>query len=80
MIIWVKRGNLPDWYDTAIDANNGSNVAANELKHLKIHASETAWVGTEFDSELENNSSIDELYLKIESLVKNQQQDHLVSI
>jgi hypothetical protein len=80
MIIWVKRGNLPDWYDTAIDANNGSNVAANELKHLKIHASETAWVGTEFDSELENNSSIDELYLKIESLVKNQQQDHPVSI
>ena len=80
MIIWVKRGNLPDWYDTAIDANNGSNVAANELKHLKIHASETAWVGTEFDSELENNSSIDELYLKIESLVKNQQQDLLVAI
>jgi hypothetical protein len=80
MIIWVKRGNLPDWYDTAIDANNGSNVAANELKHLKIHASETAWVGTKFDSELENNSSIDELYLKIESLVKNQQQDLLVAI
>jgi hypothetical protein len=80
MIIWVKRGNLPDWYDTALGANNGILPDQELLKKLKIHASETAWVGTEFDSELENNSSIDELYLKIESLVKNQQQDHLVSI
>jgi hypothetical protein len=79
-IIWVKRGELPDWYQTAVDANRGSNVAINDLKMRKIHASETAWVGTEFDSELENNSSIDELYLKIESLVKNQQQDLLVAI
>jgi hypothetical protein len=80
MIIWVKRGNLPDWYDTALGANNGILPDQELLKKLKVHASETAWVGTEFDSELENNSSIDELYLKIESLVKNQQQDHLVAI
>jgi hypothetical protein len=80
MIIWVKRGKLPDWYDTALGANDGILPDQELLKKLKIHASETAWVGTEFDSELENNSSIDELYLKIESLVKNQQQDHLVSI
>ena len=80
MIIWVKRGNLPDWYDTALGANDGILPDQELLKKLKVHASETAWVGTEFDSELENNSSIDELYLKIESLVKNQQQDHLVAI
>ena len=80
MIIWVKRGKLPDWYDTALGANDGILPDQELLKKLKIHASETAWVGTEFDHELENNSSIDELYLKIESLVKNQQQDHLVAI
>jgi hypothetical protein len=80
MIIWVKRGELPDWYDTAVLANQGHNVSAQELKMKKIHASETAWVGTEFDFVLENNTSIDELYLKIESLIKNQQQDHLVAI
>jgi hypothetical protein len=80
MIVWVKRGELPDWYDTAIGANNGIVPDQELLKKLKVHASETAWVGTEFDFVLENNTSIDELYLKIESLVKNQQQDHLVAI
>lgn len=79
-IIWVKRGELPEWYDTALGANNGILPDQELLKKLKVHASETAWVGTDFDSVLENNSSIDELYLKIESLVKNQQQDHLVAI
>jgi hypothetical protein len=80
MIVWVKRGELPDWYDTALGANNGIVPDQELLKKLKVHASETAWVGTEFDFVLENNTSIDELYLKIESLVKNQQQDHLVAI
>jgi hypothetical protein len=68
-IVWVQRGDLPNWYDTAIDANNGSNVAANELKRLKIHASETAWVGTDFDLILDNNGSIDDLYRNAKSLV-----------
>jgi hypothetical protein len=70
-IVWVKRGTLPEWYDLAMEANQGSNIAANELKMKKIHASETAWIGTEFDFVLENNSSIDELYAKIKNQVLN---------
>jgi hypothetical protein len=68
-IIWVQRGELPAWYNTAIDANQGSNVALNELKRLKIHASETAWVGTEFDAIIDNNSTIDALYQQAQTLV-----------
>ena len=68
-IVWVQRGELPDWYETAIDANRGSNVAANELKRLKIHASETSWVGTKFDAIIDNNGSIDDLYKQAERLV-----------
>jgi|TARA_B110000503_G_scaffold142917_1_gene241618 hypothetical protein len=68
-IVWVKRGELPNWYDIAVDANRGQNVAMNDLKMRKIHASETAWVGTVFDYEIENNSSIDELYSKAGSIV-----------
>ena len=75
LIIWVKRGDLPEWYETAVAANQGKNVAVQELKMKKIHASETAWVGTEFDYELDNNSSIDELFEQVKNLV----QDHLVS-
>jgi hypothetical protein len=68
-IVWVQRGLLPEWYEVAVDANRGSNVALNELKRLKIHASETAWVGTEFDSIIDNNSTIDALYAQAKTLV-----------
>ena len=61
-IVWVQRGELPDWYDTAISANAGHNWAIQDLKMRKIHASETAWVGTEFDTVLDNNNTIDALY------------------
>ncbi len=68
-IIWVQRGALPDWYDTAVEANQGNNVAINNLKMKKIHASETAWVGTEFDHTLDNNGTIDDLYQQVKMLV-----------
>lgn len=61
-IVWVKRGDLPEWYDDAFAANQGSNIAVNQMKILKIHASEWAWIGSKFDFEIENNGSIDELY------------------
>lgn len=64
-IVWVKRGELPSWYQTALLANQGSNVALNEMKMLKIHSSEWAWLGNDFDFEIDNNGTIDELYSKI---------------
>ena len=69
-IVLVKRGVLPVWYNLAVSANQGHNLAAQELKHLKIHASETAWVGTEFDYELDNNGTIDQLFARTKSLVE----------
>ena len=72
-IIWVKRGELPEWYQYALAANElGSNMALNELKMRKIHASETAWVGTKFDHEIENDGSIDDLYKSVRSIVGNE--------
>ena len=71
-ILWVQRGELPDWYDVAIDANKGMNIAINELRMRKIHVSETAWVGTEFDAVLDNNGTIDELYNQTKLIVSNE--------
>jgi hypothetical protein len=71
-IVWVQRGILPDWYQAAVDANKGSNVAMNELKMKKIHASETAWVGTEFDTIIDNNGTIDDLYQQARLIVSNE--------
>lgn len=70
-IIWVQRGNLPDWYEVALAANQGNNCAVQDLKMKKIHASETAWVGTDFDHILDNNSTIDALYNQVKNLVED---------
>jgi len=68
-IVWVQRGTLPDWYDIAVNANLGHNYAVQELKMRNIHASETAWVGTDFDVILDNNGSIDDLYKQSAALI-----------
>jgi hypothetical protein len=68
-IIWVKRGELPSWYDLALSANQGYNLAQQELKRLRIHASETAWIGTDFDHVIENNGTIGDLYEQVENLL-----------
>jgi hypothetical protein len=75
-IVWVKRGSLPDWYDDAATMNSGNTnmnwmISKTKIEQLGIHASETAWVGTKFDAELDNNGSIDDLYLQIKNLVSS---------
>jgi hypothetical protein len=69
MIVWVKRGELPAWYDSAISANRGSNIGLNDMKLRGIHASEWAWLGCGFDVIIDNNSSIDDLYTQAKDLV-----------
>jgi hypothetical protein len=75
-VVWVKRGNLPEWYDAAISANKGPNgnltwaLSRAKLEKLGIHASETAWVGTKFDVIIDNNGTIDELYQQIAEIVQ----------
>jgi hypothetical protein len=68
-IIWVKRGELPDWYNTAVSANSGDNQALSDMRDFKIHASEWAWVGLDFDLEITNDGTIDDLYGKIKSVI-----------
>jgi hypothetical protein len=74
-IVWIQRGPLPEWYDAAVSFNNGPvrnttwALSKNKLEQLQVHASETAWVGTEFDAIVDNNSSIEVLYEQIKNLV-----------
>jgi hypothetical protein len=70
-VVWVQRGELPEWYNVASMANSGSHPAAiAELSTYKIHASETAWAGTSFDHIIDNNGSIEALYTQIKNLVQ----------
>jgi hypothetical protein len=70
MIVWVQRGALPEWYDHALQANAGSLVAINEMKIRKVHASEWAWIGSDFDAILDNNGTIDMLFNETKKLLE----------
>ena len=69
IVVRVKRGSEPEWYEVAQYANSGTEMFKEKLKSYNIHASETAWVGTDFDFVLENNETIDELYTQVQSIV-----------
>ena len=77
IVIRVIRGAEPDWYDAAVSANRGPNgnvswaISRAKLERLQVHASESSWVGTKFDAEVDNNSSMDHLLNQINDLVQD---------
>jgi hypothetical protein len=76
IVVRVTRGPDPEWYTLAEAVNAGNkhigwSLAKAELNRYNIHASETAWAGTEFDAVLDNNGSLDHLYQQINQLVTN---------
>jgi len=76
-VLRVVRGPEPDWYLAAESVNRGPDGNASwsigkaKLERLKIHASETSWVGTNFDAVLDNNSTLDDLYQQVKRLVSD---------
>jgi hypothetical protein len=51
-------------------ANAGFKGDQDKLKELKIHPSETAWIGTPFDATIGNNGTIEQLYSEVKNLVQ----------
>lgn len=68
-IIWIQRGTKPHWFDIAVQANSGNVKAQEWLHNNNVHASETSWVGVDFDLILTNNGTLDQLYSQINDLV-----------
>jgi len=69
-IIWIQRGDLPEWYETAVDANNG-NVVAEKIMNTKykdVHRSEWDWVGGPVDYVVHNNSTLENFYVEIDKI------------
>ena len=78
VIIWIKRGPLPEWYSCALTENTTHENEqwlledAHQLmpqRYPQIHQSEWAWVGSVFNHEIENNGTVEELYSSLSSLV-----------
>lgn len=82
LVIWVQRGALPPWYECALQENTTSEYDqwiledSNQLmpqRYPGVHASEWAWIGTDFDRVIDNNDSLDALYQQVNDLVRDLQ-------
>lgn len=80
IVIRVVRGPEPEWYEVAEKVNKGPKkniewrLSKNQLEAYGVHASETAWIGTEFDAVIDNNADgLDNLYAQVRGLVLNLQ-------
>ena len=79
IVVRVTRGDVPPWYDWAVEYNNSAIMRRGEMMRTadqeespikyKIHLSEWAWAGTKFDHVFDNNGLLDELYTSINDLV-----------
>lgn len=73
-IIWVRKGDLPDWYDTAHAANSDTFLhapeCADQMEKLGIHRSEWAWIGCEVDATIHNDGTIEQLHRNVDKCLK----------
>jgi hypothetical protein len=75
IVVRIKRGDDPEWYQDAVNANAGPqnmswSISKNRIARLGIHASETSWVGGNIDHIVYNDTTIDELFGQIRCLVE----------
>jgi hypothetical protein len=68
-VIRVVRGEDPEWYDVAVETNQG-NFNHMSKAYPDVHASEWAWVGTDFDAVIDNNGTVDDLYKQLALIVQ----------
>lgn len=76
LVVRIKQGDEPDWYQDAVNMNDGNRniswlISSDRIKKLGIHASETAWVGGDIDHVILNDSTIDSLFEELKNLVLN---------
>ena len=68
-VIWVQRGELPEWYETASQAHD--NVIARkimETTYKDVHESEWNWCGCEVDYIIRNDGTLEDLEQQVENI------------
>jgi hypothetical protein len=70
-VIRIKRGLDPEWFRHAGLMNGGDLASKLIIQDLGIHASETAWIGSDIDFTITNDGSIQDLYDSLERVIKN---------
>jgi hypothetical protein len=72
VVVRVRRGPDPEWFNAAIKVNAGHDYYCYKLAEYGVHASETAWAGTKFDYEINNDADgLDPLFAQVNDLVQD---------
>ncbi len=69
VVIWVQRGELPEWYETASQAHR--NVVSKKImttKYKDVHESEWNWAGYPVDYIIDNNGTLEDLAKQVENI------------
>lgn len=69
VVIWVQRGELPEWFQTAKTAHE--NVVSRKImttKYRDVHESEWNWAGYPVDYIIDNNGTLEDLAKQVEDI------------
>lgn len=73
-IVWVRKSQLPEWYDLARAANDPMFLHApeahDEVTKLGVHPSEWEWVGCDVDYTIYNDGTLEQLYENVDQCLK----------
>lgn len=78
-LIRVQRGPYPEWYDVAIKAAMGQDIAAisqMNTAYPEVHSSEWAIAGCTVDANIHNDSTIADLHANIEEIINTYNSRH----
>lgn len=68
-IIWVQRGELPDWFETA--STSATNVVSRrimETTYKDVHESEWNWAGYPSDYIINNDGTLEDLQHQVDNI------------
>ena len=69
VVIRVKRGDEPEWYNVALKVNKKNNYYGMAEQYPNVHFSEWAWIGSKIDLEISNDNTLDKLIEKVDLMV-----------
>jgi hypothetical protein len=79
VIVEVKRGKRPEWYETALKNNQYTYAGKQhvledknekmEYKYPNIHVSEWSWIGQSIDYTIENNGTLSDLKVAVDKVL-----------
>jgi hypothetical protein len=62
ILIEIRRGKIPSWYNVASEANNGCQHSISVMKDIQIHESEWKWINKQnVDHVVRNDGTLEDL-------------------